>query len=192
MSLISAEHRRPRVALFFSGAGSTLQAVLDVNESLNLVCAISSKKSALGRLRCKRQGLAEYTLKFSDDFGSVLRFLEAKKINTIMLVGFMKIAPSDFVESFKALGSNQRIFNIHPSLLPKFKGLRAIENAFAEKSALGVTIHDVVAEVDSGEFFKRQLVLQADEVSRLKLNEAFLWQRSCEQQILRSWGSAVA
>ena len=192
MSLISARRRRPRVALFFSGAGSTLQALLDQNESLNIVCAFSSKKTALGRLRCQRQGLFASVFKFPDDFSIVLEILKDKKIDTVMLVGFMKIVPADFVTQFKALGYNHRIFNIHPSLLPNYKGLRAIEAAFADKSSLGVTIHDVVAEVDSGDFFKRQSVLNSEEVASLNIDEAFLWQRACEQQILRSWGSAVA
>lgn len=192
MSLISAKPRRSRLALFFSGAGSTLQAVLDQNESLNIIRVFSSKRSALGRLRCRRQGLVESVFKFPKDFDSVLNILKTQQINTVMLVGFMKVVPADFIEQFKSFGPHQRIINIHPSLLPNHKGLQAIENAFEQQSPLGVTIHDVVAEVDSGKYFKRQMVLTSQEVSLLKFEEAALWARACEQQILKSWGSAIA
>lgn len=192
MSLTSAFKRRPRVALFYSGAGSTLQALLDQIDFLNIVCAFSSKKMALGRLRCQRQGVVHTVHQFPQDFPAVLEILKAKKIDTIMLVGFMKIVPADFVEKFKSFGSGQRIFNIHPSLLPLYKGLNAIEKAFKDQAALGVTIHHVVAEVDSGAFFKRQVVLNSDHVKKINLIEAYLWQRAGEQQILRSWGSSVA
>lgn len=192
MSLISAQRRRPRVALFFSGTGSTLQALLDQIESLNIVCAFSSKKLALGRLRCRRQGLIESVYKFPEDFGKVLEILKAQQIDTVMLVGFMKIVPADFVEQFKSFSPFQRIVNIHPSILPSHKGLRAIESAFSQQSPLGVTIHDVVAEVDSGDYFKRTMVLSSQEISLINLEETFLWARACEQQILKSWGSAVA
>lgn len=192
MSLIRTQKKRPRIAVFFSGSGSTLQALLDQMESLNIVCAINSKKVALGRLRCRRQQIIEYTLKFPEDFPKVLELLKLKQINTIICAGFMKILPADFVEQFRSYGGHQTIVNIHPSLLPSFKGLKSVERAFAEQAKLGVTIHDVVEEVDSGVFFKRLQVLSSKTVTEIKLPEAFLWLRAGEQQILKSWGSAVA
>ena len=106
-----------------------------------------------------------------------------------MLVGFMKIIPAEFVSGFKKLGSRQRIFNIHPSLLPNYKGLQSVEKAFKDQNPLGVTIHDVVAEVDSGDIFKRLQILERNQISKISLDEAFLWGRACEQQLLRSWGT---
>ena len=180
------------MAVFFSGSGSTLQAVLDHVETLNIVCAFSSKKTALGRVRCRRQSILENSFKFPEDFKKTLELLKVKKIDTILCAGFMKILPLDFVNGFKGLGPRQSIVNIHPSLLPNYKGLKSAERAYADKNTLGVTIHDVVEEVDSGEFFKRLSVLNSNEISKVRLAEAILWLRSGEQQILRSWGSAVA
>lgn len=192
MSLINPRRKRPRIALFFSGVGSTLQALIDQSESLNIVCAISSKKSALGRLRSRRHGVADFAFQFPDDFTKVLELLKSKSIDTIMLVGFLKIIPADFVATFNKLGSHQRMMNIHPSFLPDYKGLRSVEKAFEEKNRLGVTIHHVVAEVDSGKFFKQQEILNRAEISKVSLKEAQLWGRACEQQLIKSWGTFVA
>jgi phosphoribosylglycinamide formyltransferase 1 len=180
---------RRRSAVFFSGSGSTLQALIDQAESLNIVCAVSSKKNAKGLIRTKRAGLVSYVFKFPENFNSVLTILNQKQIDTIFLAGFMRILPSEFIKQFNMGSIRRRIFNIHPSLLPDFKGLLASESAFDQGAALGVTIHNVVEEVDSGAWFKRMPSLSREETRQIKLPEALLWQRATEQNILKTWGS---
>lgn len=192
MSLISFRKKRPRIAVFFSGSGSTLQVLLDQMETLNIVCTISSKQKALGRLRGYRQSVVGYTFKFPEDFPQVLSVLKQKKINTIICAGFMKVIPVDFVNGFEALSADQAIVNIHPSLLPAYKGLKSVERAYADKSSIGVTIHNVVEEVDAGQILQRLLAVSAKEISKMTLLEAQVWLRASEQHILKSWGSAVA
>ena len=187
--LLSSFHHRRRTALFFSGSGSTVQALIDQVETLNIVSAFSSKKSAVGLARAKRAGIAAHVCKFPDESGHVLQLLNAAQINTIFLAGFMKILSADFINQFKAAGIGCRIFNIHPSILPNYKGLAATEAAFADQTLLGVTIHDVVAEVDSGKWFKRTPSLSETQTKKVELTEAALWQRASEQNILKAWGS---
>lgn len=180
---------RRRIALFISGSGSTVQALMDQAETLNIVSVMSSKKSAGGLARAKRSGVSAHVFNFQSETDQVLQLLNRTQINTIFLAGFMKILSAEFIHQFKTSGLGRRIFNIHPSLLPDYKGLAATESAFADKARLGVTIHDVVSEVDSGKWFKRTPSLSGTQTGKVDWAEAALWQRAGEQNILKAWGS---
>jgi phosphoribosylglycinamide formyltransferase 1 len=71
--------------------------------------------------------------------------LLARSIDAIFLLGFMRIVPASFIERWEG-----RILNLHPSLLPSFPGLKSIERAVEADAPCGVTIHEVVAQVDAG------------------------------------------
>ena len=84
----------------------------------------------------------------------ILELLKKKKINLICLAGFMRILSKNFIQSFKG-----QILNIHPSLLPKYKGLNTHERAIKNKDRYsGCTVHFVTAKLDSGKIIIQKKV----------------------------------
>ena len=84
----------------------------------------------------------------------ILELLKKKKINLICLAGFMRILSKNFIQSFKG-----QILNIHPSLLPKYKGLNTHERAITNKDRYsGCTVHFVTAKLDSGKIIIQKKV----------------------------------
>ncbi len=76
----------------------------------------------------------------------IVRILKNQKVDLVVLAGFMRILTSYFIRAYR-----DRILNIHPSLLPRFKGAHAIRDAFkAGEKQTGVTVHGVTKEVDAG------------------------------------------
>ena len=145
-----------RLAVLISGNGSNLQSIIDAIESgrLNaeIKAVISNNRQAHGLLRATRHGLHTWVLdhreyKDRDRFDKALQhYLEAIDPDFIVLAGFMRILGAGIVEAFE-----NRILNIHPSLLPAYKGLnthqRALDNQ-AQKH--GVSIHLVTEKLDDG------------------------------------------
>jgi len=147
---------RPRLAVLLSGDGSNLQALINATNNglikADIVIVISNKVGAKGLQRAQNAGIKNTVvdnLQFSDrkSFDCALA-LELKKqdLDLIILAGFMRILTSEFVESFAG-----RILNIHPSLLPKYRGLNTHQKAIdaGDKNA-GATVHFVTSELDGG------------------------------------------
>ncbi len=134
-----------RTAIMISGRGSNLQALLDLASSLRVSLVVSSTSSALGLFRARRMGLQTLILDAKIDYKKLNSELENRGVQKIFLAGFMKIIPASFVKQWEG-----RMINIHPSLLPLYPGLSAFEKSFAEKNHLGVTLHQVTAELDAG------------------------------------------
>ena len=145
-----------RLAVLISGSGSNLQAIIDaieagqLNAEIGLV--ICNNPDAYGIERAVRHRLPVDVIDHRD-FDSreqydaaLLKRLRLLDPDYLVLAGFMRILGADFIEAFK-----HRILNIHPSLLPAYKGLdthqRALQNG---ESAHGVSIHLVTAELDDG------------------------------------------
>lgn len=145
-----------RLAVLISGNGSNLQAIIDAIESgrldAEIAVVVSNEPDARGLQRAARHGLAARVVdhrEFSDrdSYDDALReCIEGFAPDYILLAGFMRILGAKFVAAFA-----DRILNIHPSLLPAYKGLdthrRALEN---HESEHGVSIHLVNAELDDG------------------------------------------
>ena len=111
-------------------------------------------------------------------YESLNEILLSHRIDSIILAGFMKLLPAEFVEIWK-----NRIINLHPSLLPLYPGLDSAEKSWANNSDMGVTLHKVIAEMDAGE-----ILLQLKSVvlpNQLSLAEAKLFLRRTEQFLLR-------
>lgn len=145
-----------RAAVFISGRGSNLQALLD-KEGCNIRLVISNKRKAPGVLKAKRAGVMVKSL-------SPLRFeelaplLKEMKIQKIVLLGFMRILPASFVEDWTG-----RIINLHPSLLPLFPGLDSIEKSYQEKASMGVSLHTVIPAMDEGPLLNQSCVYRNDQ-----------------------------
>ena len=149
------------IAVFISGRGSNLKSI--INYSLKkktlyrVKVVISNKQKAAGLLIAKKKGIKSYYIDLtkSKKLGNkVLNILNKNNIKLVCLAGFMKILPKYFIKLYKG-----KIINIHPSLLPKYKGLnthkRVIEN---NEKYTGCTIHYVNNFLDSGKIiFQRKV-----------------------------------
>jgi len=146
----------PRLAILISGRGSNLQAFIDARARGELPAAISlvisNNPGAAGLQRAHGAGLACRCIDHRDyptreAFDAALRDqLHAHAIDLVILAGFMRILTPVLIEPF--LG---RLLNIHPSLLPKYPGLRTHQRALdAGDLEAGATVHFVTQELDGG------------------------------------------
>ncbi len=147
---------RLRTAVLVSGRGSNLQALLDAcadpDFPAEIVCVISNIADVEGLRRAERAGVPTHTVRHRDygsreDFDSAIdAVLRETNVGLVCLAGFMRVLSNGFVEAWQG-----RLVNIHPSLLPSFKGLdvhRRVLEAGVRIS--GCTVHFVVPELDSG------------------------------------------
>ncbi|MDD3776835.1 MAG: phosphoribosylglycinamide formyltransferase [Actinomycetota bacterium] len=165
-----------RLAVFASGFGSNLGAIIDymeknsVNGSLVLVFSNNPKAPALNR--AVQHNIKTCVLE-PRDYGSreeydrqIAAVVQENKIDLIILAGYMLLLSSWFVEKYK-----NRIMNIHPSLLPAFKGMHGIKDAFDWGVKItGVTVHFVDGKLDHGPIIlqKEVPVSQSDTLSSLE------------------------
>lgn len=132
-------------AILISGTGSNLQAVLDLVSDIKPTIVISNNAKAPGLGKARRMGIATKVLISPIDWKTLDQDLKNSGIQKIFLLGFMKIVPESFIQKWE-----NKILNLHPSLLPSYPGLKAFERAFADQKPLGATVHFVVPEVDAG------------------------------------------
>ncbi len=169
-----------RTAVFISGGGSCLQTLLDLSEYQNISLVITNKKSALGALKARRFGVEVLVINSQMNFEQIHQILKTKRIQKIFLAGFMKIIPESFLSIWK-----DHIFNIHPSLLPQFKGLHGFESAFEANADIGVTIHHVTSEMDAGEIVLQQVSSKESQGFLKPVAQLFL--RRTEQNLVREF-----
>ena len=172
------------LAIIISGRGSNMKAILESIkngevEGIDKILVISNKQDALGLEIAKKKYGAKTTTVLSNkndqSFESRL-YSELKKNNIgphnglICLAGFMKILSPSFVKLYK-----QRIINVHPSLLPSFKGLHAQKQALlAGVKITGCTVHFIDNSVDSGPIILQYPVPVFDNDDELSLSERIL------------------
>ena len=157
------------IAVFASHGGSDLQAIIDGCKhnkiDANVSVVISNNADSMALQRAKNEGIPAYHLS-AKKFGceellaeQILDVLSKHKVDMIFLAGYMRMLHISVLEKY-----NNRIFNIHPALLPKFggKGMYGINVHTAvieaKEKETGVTIHRVNAEYDSGEIVAQTTV----------------------------------
>ena len=150
-----------RTAVFISGTGTNLKNLIKFSKkkespiSINLI--ISNKKKAIGLKYSKIYKIEKKIISFSEPKKSekkILKLLVKKKINLICLAGFMKILSKNFLFKFKG-----KILNIHPSLLPRYKGLNTHKKALKNGDKFsGCTVHYVTENLDSGKIILQKKV----------------------------------
>ena len=153
-----------RIAILISGRGSNMQNIIKacidkkLNSSVNLV--ISNQSNALGLKIADKYDTDTYVLgsdnqstkKFEEQLNEVLK--KKKNINLICLAGFMKILSKDFIKKWP-----NQILNIHPSLLPAFKGLNPQKQALDNRAKFsGCTVHYVNEKIDGGTIIDQKVV----------------------------------
>ena len=145
-----------KFAVFASGNGTNLQAMIDAVKAgeikAELVVVFSDNKKAYALERAKAAGIKSFALS-RKEYATPQSFerdiviqLKEEGVDFIVLAGYMKILSSFFIKTFP-----QKIINVHPSLLPSFKGMEGIKDAFTYGAkATGVTVHFVDEKMDHG------------------------------------------
>jgi len=153
--------KKTKTAVFISGKGSNLENLIKFSKkktspiSINLI--VSNTSYAKGLKYSKKYNIQKKVIVYTNKKiaeKKIFKFLLKKNVKLICLAGFMKILSKNFIKKFKG-----KIINIHPSLLPKYKGLnthkKAIENN--DKFA-GCSVHFVTAKLDSGKIIMQKKV----------------------------------
>ena len=153
--------KKTKSAVFISGTGSNLKNLIKFSNKKNFPISIeliiSNKKKANGLNYSNEYKIKKKIMNFKNHKiaeKKILEILLKKKINFICLAGFMKILSKNFIKNFKG-----KILNIHPSLLPKYKGLNTHERAIKNKDNYsGCTVHFVNSKLDSGKIINQKKV----------------------------------
>mgnify|MGYP001400545667 CR=1 FL=1 len=171
VKLIGAQ--RVNTAVFISGNGSNLKSLilnsLKKNSKFKISLIISNNSKAKGlnfanKYKIKKK-IVNYKF-FSNAERTILKELEKNNIDLVCLAGYMKILSSNFIKSFKGT-----IINIHPSLLPKYKGLNTHQRAMDNNDKFcGCTVHFVNSKLDSGKIIlqKKVKIFKNDTVKKIK------------------------
>ena len=161
---------RPRIAVLCSGQGTNLQALMDATRRGRLPATIalvaSDRADAYALVRARRAGIAAVWIdprRFSSRAAfdaALLRLLLRERVRLVCLAGFMRVLGPALVRRFR-----HRILNIHPALLPAFKGAHAVRDALAYGVKItGVTVHLVDEGVDTGPILQQEaLPVREDE-----------------------------
>jgi len=145
-----------RLVVLISGNGSNLQAIIDEIENNHLpaqiIAVVSNKADAYGLQRAKKVNIEQCVLSHRDYNDRKLydaalqKLVDSYQPDLIILAGFMRILSDDFVQHY-----SRKMLNIHPSLLPKFKGLNTHQRVIdAGEKEHGCSVHFVTAELDEG------------------------------------------
>ncbi|MFH4979879.1 hypothetical protein AB6A40_006588 [Gnathostoma spinigerum] len=179
-SAFSGKYRQPprkrvKVGILISGKGSNMEKLINSSRlpdsDCEIVLVISNKNDAPGIALAKRKGVRTAVIPSKGYLAREVyeekmnKELEANEVQLICLAGFMRILSPSFVEKW-----NRRVINIHPSLLPSFKGAHAVRDALAARVKItGCTVHFASEEVDNGEIIAQAAVpiLDDDDIEML-------------------------
>ena len=164
---------KKNTAVFISGRGSNLKSLIKhskkKNSLIKIILVISNNPDAKGLKYASKSKIKIYGIKFknkSNFENQSLKLLKKYNIDLLCLAGFMKILSGNFIKKF-----SKPILNIHPSLLPKYKGLNTHERAIKNKDKFaGASIHKVTEKLDSGKVIlqKKVKILKSDNVKSLE------------------------
>jgi len=168
-----------KVGILLSGTGSNFQALLNACQEPNFPAEIvsvgSNKLNTGGIAKARAAGLDTFVANYRESH-KVERFADMffkeKGVDLICLAGYMKILTKEFIKEW-----NGKILNIHPSLLPSFKGLHAQRQAFEYGVKYsGCTVHWVVPEMDAGPIIGQRIVSVVDDDTEESLSKRILVQ----------------
>ena len=164
--------KKIETAVFISGTGSNLKNLIKFSKTkispILIKLIISNNKKAKGLKYSTQYNIEKKIVNFNNNFAEnkILNYINKKNIKFICLAGFMKILSKNFIGKFKG-----KIVNIHPSLLPKYKGLNTHKRALKNKEKfVGCTVHYVTIKVDSGNIIlqKKVKIKKKETVNSLK------------------------
>ena len=159
MALLTGSNKL-KTAVFISGTGSNLKSLIKFSKlkksPIIIKMIISNNSKSKGLQYAKIYKIKKKVFDFKNTLSEKKVIFELKKnnINLICLAGFMKILSKSFIKNFKG-----KILNIHPSLLPKYKGLNTHDRAIKNKDKYsGCTVHFVNSRLDSGKIINQKKV----------------------------------
>ena len=142
-----------RLGVMCSGNGTNFENIVNNCTEHEVVLMVHNKKNCGAVERAERLGIPHIRLKTKQDDERIELF-KVWRIDYIILAGYMRILSPKFINAFP-----NKIINIHPSLLPKYKGLNAIGQAFESGDLnTGCTVHYVTEELDSGTIIEQSIV----------------------------------
>ena len=157
---LSTGSKKVKTAIFISGTGSNLKSLIKFSKHkkspIIISMIISNNSKAKGLRYSKIYKIKKKVFDFKNALSEKKVITELKKnnIDLICLAGFMKILSKRFINNFRG-----KILNIHPSLLPKYKGLNTHEKAIKNKDKYsGCTVHFVNSKLDSGKIINQKKV----------------------------------
>ena len=169
--------KKIRTAVFISGTGSNLENLIKFSlkkrSPIQIILIISNNTKAKGLKFSKMYKIKKKVYNYDKKKISekrILKDLKSNEIKLICLAGFMKILSKDFIRNFKG-----KILNIHPSLLPKYKGLNTHHRAIQNKEKYsGCTVHLVNSKLDSGKIILQKKVKLSKEETPSSLQKKIL------------------
>ena len=135
-----------------SGNGTNFENIVNSCPDHEVVLMVHNRKKCGAIERANKLGIPHVNIKSAEE-EQIIKLFQAWRVDLIVLAGWMRIISSQFIQAFP-----NKIINLHPSLLPKYKGLHAIEQALNSGDDItGCTVHYVTEELDSGE-----IILQSE------------------------------
>ena len=176
--MVKLNGKKINIAVFISGRGSNLKSLINFfkkkKSPISIKLIVSNNPSAKGLGYAYKSKIDKYIVNFKNKKISeknLLKKLLNNNINLICLAGFMKILSGDFIKKF-----TKPILNIHPSLLPKYKGLNTHKRVIKNKEKYsGSTVHLVTAKLDSGKIILQKKI-------KISKNEN---EKSLEKKVLK-------
>jgi phosphoribosylglycinamide formyltransferase-1 len=170
--LKSTGDKKTNIAVFISGTGTNfknlIQYSLKKQSKFKIKLVVSNNSNAKGLEYAKKFKIKKKIINYKNLINSeinILDYLNKENINIICLAGFMRILTANFIKKFKG-----KIINIHPSLLPKYKGLNTHQRALDNKEKYsGCTVHFVNSKLDTGQIIhqKKVKILKNDTSEKL-------------------------
>ena len=168
-----------RVSVFISGRGTNLKSLINFSKRksspIKIVLIITNNKNAKGIYFAKKNKIKSLFINYKNKNNAeskILINLKSHNINFICLAGFMKILSKKIINIYK-----NRILNIHPSLLPKYKGLNTHKRVIKNKEKFtGCTVHLVNSKLDSGKIILQKRVLISKNETENSLKKKILKQ----------------
>ena len=164
--------KKIKTAVFISGTGSNLKNLIKFSKTeispILIKLIVSNSKKAKGLKYSTQYNIEKKIVNFNNNFSEnkILNYINKKNIKFICLAGFIKILSKNFIKKFKG-----KIVNIHPSLLPKYKGLNTHKRALKNKEKFaGCTVHYVTIKLDYGKIIlqKKVKIKKKDTVNSLE------------------------
>jgi phosphoribosylglycinamide formyltransferase-1 len=153
--------KKTNIAVFISGTGTNfknlIQYSLKKQSKFKIKLLVSNNSNAKGLVYAKKFKIKKKIINYKNLTNSeinILEYLNKENIHIICLAGFMRILTANFIKKFKG-----KIINIHPSLLPKYKGLNTHQRALDNKEKYsGCTVHLVNSKLDAGKIILQKKV----------------------------------
>ena len=152
-----------RLGIMCSGNGSNFENIVHSCPDHDVVIMVYNKKKAKAKKRADRLDINSC---YSKDEDEIIALFDAYNVDLVVMAGWMRIVSKKFCDAFAG-----RLINLHPSLLPKYKGLGAVEQALKSgDNETGCSVHWVTEHLDSGMVIKQQTVpiLPGDTVESLQ------------------------